>query len=310
MSNLLLTATTHAPILPADHLARISLPLWARPPWVGDAGMKELAVGDEQDARYAARQAGIEQAYAALPTPGTTAYWQALEGAQGKALPLEALVRCYREREAAVAREQAERIYTLVQGRSQRPTQFWARKVAQPVPIHLRRALEEQLEQECYVELWRVMSDPGQAFILINFDHMLQRIQDHVAHAVMEQEGYWKRSGVGKPKRVPRKLTDSVDHPAVLDPDDPDSVALPVPDARSREAFERVELEADVEEVLAALTPEDRALVVDLFFRGFTQDEIAAKLHVTDRTVRNRLTRILAQLRQMWPGLEEDLHGD
>ncbi len=266
-------------------------------------------MGDEQDARYAARQAGIEQAYAALPTPGAPAYWQVLEGAQGETPPLEALVRCYREREAAGARDQAERIYELVLGRAQRSTQFWARKIARHVPASVRPALEERLEQECYVELWRVMRDPGQAFILINFGHMLQRIQDHVAHDVMEREGFWKRRGVEMPTRVPRKLIDSADRPA-RNADDPDMSAPPVPDDNAADAFDRVELAADVDALLAALSPQDRALLHDLFWRGLTQDEIAAKLGVTDRTVRNRLTRLYPMLRRLLTGEEEHPDGD
>ena len=267
-------------------------------------------MGDEQDARYAARQAGIERAYAALPPPGTPAYWQALSGAQGVALPLEALVRCYREREAAGAHAAAERIYELVMGRSQRSTQFWARKIARQVPDHARQTLAEQLEQECDVELWRVMSDSNRAFILINFDHMLQCIQDHVAHAVMEQEGYWKRRGVGTPKRVPRKLIESTDRRAARDAEDPDTLALPVPDAHAEEAFEQIDLAVDVAELLDTLSPQDRALLHELHWRGLTQEEIAGKLGVTDRTVRNRLTRLYPILRQLLAGEEEHPDGD
>lgn len=309
MPSLLLTAAPAAPILPADHLAGLAPLMWTRPYVVGEAGTKELAVADDQDARYAARQAGIEQAYAYLPVPGTQAYWQAIEGAQGEALPLEAVVRCYRERDAAGAHDAADRIYALVQGRSQRPTQFWARKIARHAPPHARNELEEELEQACYVELWRVMSDPGQTFILVNFRHMLECIQDHVAHAVMEQRGYWKRRGVGTPRRVPQQLIDSADRPARAT-DEPDAAAIPVPDPRAEEAFEHAELAADVQALLAALLPEDRALLVDLFWSGLTQDEVAAKLHITDRTVRNHLTRIYPRLRQMLTGEEEDSHGD
>lgn len=309
MPSLLLTAAPAAPILPADHVARPALSSWACPRAVGEAGMKELAVGDEQDARYAARQVEIEQAYADLSAPGTPAYWQALAGAQGAAPPLETLVRCCRERLAAGEEAHANRIYELVLGRSQRPTQFWARKIARQVPSHSRQALEEQLEQECDVELWRVMSDPGQEFILINFDHMLQRIQDHVAHAVMEQESYWKRRGVGTPKRVPRKLTDSVDRPA-HDADDPDATALPLADVGAEEAFGWVELAADVDALLDELSPADRALLYDLYWRGLSQEEIADQLGVTDRTIRNRRDRILALLRRLLAGEEGYPHGD
>lgn len=310
MPSLLLTAAPPAPILPVNRRTQVAPPSWAPQRVAREAGMKELAVGDEQDARYAARQAGIEQAYAALPSPGTSAYWQALEGTQGaEALPPEVLVRCYRERLAAGAHQDAARIYALVLALVQHPTQFWARKIAAKVPAHARHDLEERLEEDCYSELWRVMADPDQAFILVNFRHMLTCIQEHVAHDVMEHEGYWKRRGVGTPKRVPRKLTDRLERP-LHDADDPDVVALPVADVSAEEAYEHVALAVDMEALLAALAPEERALVHDLFWRGRTQDEIADDLGVTDRTVRNRQTRILAKLRRLLLGEEDHPHGD
>lgn len=266
-------------------------------------------MGDEQDTRYAARQAEIERAYADLPTAGTPAYWQALEGAQGAALPLETLVRCYREREAAGEPQQAERIYGLVLGRSEGSTQYWARKVARQAPAHARHDLEEQLENDCYADLWKVMSDPKQAFILVNFRHMLECIQDHVMHAVMQQEGYWKRRGVGTPTRVPRKLTERLDRPP-RDTDEPDAVAVTVADPAAEQAFDWIDLAADVDALLAALSPEDRALVHDLYWRGLSQDEIADALGVTDRTIRNRRDRIMALLRRLMGGEEGYPHGD
>lgn len=308
MPSLLLTAAPTTPILPVDHLVRRTRPLWTRANDVGTAGAKELAVGDDQDARYAAQQAKIEQAYAILPTPGTPAYWQALDGAEGEALPLEALVRCYREREAAGARDDAERIYTLVMGRSQQPTQVWARKIARYEPAQTRHDLEEDLEQACYFELWRVMADAGQSFILVNFNHMLHCIQEHVAHKVMEQEGHWTRRGVGTPRRVPRQLTDSADQSA-RDADEQDAAAIPIPDPNAEEAFEQVERAADMDALLAALSPEQLALLRDLIWRGLSQDEVADKLGVTDRTVRNRLKSILVYLRGLLAGEEGYPHG-
>jgi RNA polymerase sigma factor (sigma-70 family) len=309
MTSLLLTSASPASILPVDRGAVSVLPLWMliAPMW--HTGTKELAVGDEQDARFAARQAEIEQTYEALPATGTPEYWQALEGAHGAALPLEVLVHCYRERIAAGAREDSGRIYELVQGRAQHSTQYWARKIAHYAPAHARPDLEERLEDDCYVELWRVMEDRNQAFILINFFHVLTYIQEHVAHDVMQKQGYWIRPGVEKPRRVPRKLMDSTDQ-AARQGDEPDAVALPIPDPRADEAFSRVEVAADMEALLAALPPDDRALLYDLYCRGLTQDEIAAKLHITDRTVRNRLTRILAFLRSLLTDEEEPPHGD
>ena len=58
------------------------------------------------------------------------------------------------------------------------------------------------------------------------------------------------------------------------------------------------DLIADIEK----LSREDRTIIYGLFYQNRTQGEIAAELDVTARTIRNRLQRILQELRELYEG--------
>ncbi|GAB3623545.1 RNA polymerase sigma factor SigE [Mariniluteicoccus endophyticus] len=69
-------------------------------------------------------------------------------------------------------------------------------------------------------------------------------------------------------------------------------------DAPPAEAYADGDLDADVEEALRALAPEFRACVVLCDIEGLTYDEIAEVLDVKIGTVRSRIHRGRAQLRE------------
>ncbi|MFI5273795.1 MAG: RNA polymerase sigma factor [Ktedonobacterales bacterium] len=263
-------------------------------------------MGDEEEARFAEQQAELDQRFAGLPAPGSAGYWQAVAGTEiVEPPPLEVLARCFRERDAAGRRDHADRLFELIQGRVQQMTQAWAKRIVRFVPAHSRNDLADELESDCYFELWQALRNPEQRFILKNFTHVLRWVQDHAAHARMQSEGYWKRPSVETPNRIPRGLTDSLDRPPARQPDAAAAVQ-PLPDPVAASAFIQVEQAADIQRLLAQLSPEDRALVYDLYWAGLSQQEVAARLGKTDRTVRNYITRILAKLRLLAGQGEED----
>jgi RNA polymerase sigma factor (sigma-70 family) len=163
-------------------------------------------------------------------------------------------------------------------------------------------ALAEDLEQRCYIAVWEELVQDEQTFLVEAFMHTLHRIQQHVAPIEMGRVGEWKRDGVTTPTRVPsgelQRLelgaavgagagTDDGQTPAVTDIQDP----------RADTAFEDVDRTSDMSALLSTLDADDRLLIYDAFYRDLTQQEIAEHLHVSDRTVRNRLTRTLQRLR-------------
>lgn len=265
-------------------------------------------MGVEQDDAYAARRAELDRRFSALPPAESPAYWQAIETHDpAGALPLEVLGRCFRERWAAGARADSEHVYTAIGKRVQARVVAWARSLARQAPQGQQATLAEDLAQECYVALWDELADANDSFLLEGFVHSLDRIQRHTAHAIMEREGLWRRHGVQKPTRVPRTETERLDAPGRDEESTPANDRIF--DVGAEDAFERVELESDVRALLDSLPPEDRDLLYYCYWCDIQRDEVARQLGVTDRTVRNRLSRIYAVLRRLLDESQEDGNG-
>lgn len=265
-------------------------------------------MGVEQDDAYAARRAELDRRFSALPPADSPAYWQAIETVDpAGTLPLEVLGRCFRERWMAGVRADSERVYATIVKRVQARVAAWARGLAWHAPPGQQEALAEELAQECYLALWEELADPNDSFLLERFPHSLDRIQRHTAHAIMEREGLWRRRGVQKPTRVPRTETKR------LDASGRDEESAPandrIFDVKAEDAFERIELESDVQALLDSLSPEDRDLLYYCFWCDMQRDEVARQLGVTDRTVRSRLSRIYAELRRLLEESQEDGNG-
>lgn len=308
---MLLTYSHPAPILVAATRptrcsgARVAIrmpPGWM--PALADLTKKESGVGVERDDPYAVQRAERERLFQSLPAAGTPDYWKRIEGATAEtALPLEVLARCVRERAQTGALDDARRIRAVIVRRIQTPVQARMRATALRSASRQKSDLAHDLEQECYVLLLREIRDPEPTFFCEHFMQALKRLMDHAEHSIMEREGFWKRRDVEKPKRVPANKQDSLDAP--IAPGGPLTLGQSMPDPAAEDAYERVDLETDIAELLAALKPEDRELVRDLFWSNLTQEQVAERLHITDHTVRNRLKRILAQLRKDYSDGEE-----
>lgn len=270
---------------------------------------KESDVGDNQDSAqddmYAARRAELDRQYQALPPTSTAEYWSAIEGVDGREpLPLEVLARCLRER-TAEAPQDAERIFTAILLRVQSSVGHWARIVAHSARSGMKPQLQEDLEQECLMKLWEELRKPGQTFLLENFASVLHRIEQHVAHVVMERLGEWKRPGVERPARVPTDQTESMQNEAGSEGETPLTKQFSDPDAQS--AFDLAEV-SDLLDLVAKLPPEQRTVIYDRFWHDLPQSETAKKLGISDRMVRYRLTTILRELRESYAGGEENNH--
>lgn len=265
---------------------------------------KESGVGDKRDDAHAARRADLDGQFHALPLAGSEGYWRRIEPAQGEeALPLEVLTRCVRERLASGHHADAQRIFTAFMGRIQKRTAIWAWRIARQVHSGMTQQIKEDLEQECYLKLWHVLTDEEPTFLVENANHALTRIEQHVAHDAMEKAGVWKRPGVDTPNRVPQSNIDSADATAERKGDE--RKAHPeLSDDTSGGDYARVELASDLLDALRELSAERRGIFYDTYVRELTQEQIARKWNVTDRTVRNRLKQILEHLRERLGGEE------
>lgn len=255
---------------------------------------------NNQDDVYAARRAELEAQFQALPPTGSSDYWRRIEESDAaRRLPLEVLARCYRERYAARITDDANRIFQVIVERIGIRVTRWAGSIARQAKSGMKPQLQQEMEQECYMKLWEDLAGDGPTFLLESFSHKLEYICDHVAQSQMIKAGEWKRSGVEKPKRIPRGEMESIEAEPVGEGELP--LAAQLVSTSAQDELQRVDysdLVADIEK----LSREDRTIIYGLFFQDRTQEEIAAELGVTARTIRNRLQRILHELREFYEG--------
>jgi RNA polymerase sigma factor (sigma-70 family) len=263
-------------------------------------------VAHEEPDAYAARRAALEAQFAALPLAGSVAYWQAIERTDGPdPLPLEVLARCYRER-LTRSRSDADRILAVILRRLGPAVRRWAAQITSKSPSAKQADLQQDLEQENYVELWEELRSDGPTFLLENFAFACSRIQQHVAMDVMQRASEWKRSGVLQPKRIPRRRIDSIDATPANEGDVP--LADTLADSQAHIAFDLATI-SDLLDEVRSLPPEDQLILLGMVCGDPTQAEIARILGVTDRTVRNRRDTIVVRLRRLYLGPEEEHHA-
>ena len=258
---------------------------------------------DDADDAYAAQRAELDTQFRALPPGGTDDYWRTIEGSGAQQpLPIEILARCLRERHRAGAVTDAERIFNVILRRVQSSVQHWAWGIARQAQSGIQ---PEDLEQQCYMELWEELADDGRTFLFVHFAHALRRLRGHVAHNMMQRAGVWQRPGVQRPRRIPRDLTDSL----LAVPEGEDGVPLvdQVPGASAEDVFDQAEL-SDLFALVMTLPADQRMIIFDRFWDGLPQEETAEKLGISDRMVRYRLKKILRNLKGRYRGTEEDDH--
>ena len=155
------------------------------------------------------------------------------------------------------------------------------------------------------MKLWEELADDGPTFLLVHFASAVSRLRQHVAHDMMGRAGEWQRRGVKTPQRIPRGRTESLQ--AEPEGEDETPLAEQAADASAQDAFERAEL-SDLLALVMTLPADQRTIVLDRFWSGWSQDETAAKLGISDRMVRYRLKTILRELGVRYRGAEEDSH--
>lgn len=310
MEAILLTAIYSTPILPPTMSdTRCAPHQLAFQPEERQAGMrleptaKEEVVGDEQEDRYAARRAALERQFQALPPASTAAYWQWIEAPPATALPPEVLCRCLREHLSAEAKADALRIFDALFLQTQTTLQYWASNLVGKSRAGPGSKLAEDVESECYEGLWKELASGKPSFLLENFQHALKRLAQHAAHSVLEREGLWKRPGVEHPTRIQQNDVDSLD--AARDNDTDATLADTLADPQSQLPPLERETLIDLETSLSQLDETSRSVVFRYYYGGYTQQEIADWLGTTDRTVRNRIDKIVGYLRTYLGGEEE-----
>lgn len=248
------------------------------------------------------RNAAIERRFLGLPTAASPAYWAALaDTAQATRLELEILVMCARERLAAGARDHAEHALGLLWGRVQGETRGLI-EAATPQRARNRAGIIEDIMQDCVTALWLEIAQKEETFLTRGFWRKLRFMIANTITQGLIAEGVRTRAGVKQAERVPQNQMDSASQPIT-----PDGVELgqTIADSHAREAFDLVETRADLLAALKGLTAEQWTLFWNTITERLTQTELAARLGVTDRTIRLRIVAMRTQVRKRLYGLDD-----
>lgn len=249
---------------------------------------------NNQDDVYAARRAELEAQFQALPPTGSSDYWRRIEESDAdRKLPLEVLARCCRERYAAGAFPDAERVFSVIIRQTEAQVGPWAWSIANQAKSGMKPQLQQELGQECYMKLWEELAHDDPAFLLVNFTTSFVRLRQHVAHNFMEKAGEWQRPGVAQPTRIPSSEMESLQ--AEPDGEDKEPLDARLEDTKAQDPFQQIEL-SHLLTLVRDLPEDQRTVILDRFWEGLTQAETAAKLGVSTRMVRYLLKKALREL--------------
>jgi len=260
-------------------------------------------------AAYAERRAQLERTFSSLPPAGSQAYWEALNAptADGHGIPLEVLARCWRAWYGDYRSSESDQVFEIIIGRVEHHIDAWANRITFKTPAARASGLKEDLKQECYMQLLQDLAS-AKAFLFENFISTLTHIEQHVAHAVMEREGIWPRTGVRQPSRTPTSQIDSLNEMAT--PNTLETREARIADPAAEAHLRGVETLADLDAALSQLTPEQRALYYRAYQEDLPQTQIADELGITTRAVRYQLDAIKRTLRALLADPDDAPTGD
>lgn len=239
---------------------------------------------------------------ASLPPWGSPLLWARLRARGPLAVSLGALAHYLRlaVRSGDAARQRD--LFTLLLLRIEVGNVRWAERAVRRTP-GLRgaeaEAARDDLLQELALRLWAEVGRGANEGWELFFSRALAYAQRHTATAYMEQHGYWRRDGVARSGRVLARLL------ARLRPDgdDAEEVGTPAQPADATDHFSAAEL-ADLRALALALPERERVAVVLRYWQQAPEDEIAAALGVTARSVRNYLRAAHDRLRAAYGEVE------
>ncbi len=107
----------------------------------------------------------------------------------------------------------------------------------------------------------------------------------------LKLEQFYRDRGTGKPVFRPSR-EDSVERLA-----EEENTDFPSPDTSPEEAVIRMDEISRLRQAMKKILPEERALILALFFEGKTEKEMARRLGLTQQGISWRLTTILKKLR-------------
>lgn len=239
------------------------------------------------------RRTALADRYAALPLPASPAFWLCLESVD---TPLELLVRCLRDISICKDENMRQRILHIIIQRTQTINEYWARSVLQrmALPSTERLALMGDLCADLYEHMLRALLDPTRLFWEENFFHCLFFERKHVYRSFMMREGCWCDEHGRKSERIPRTLVSRLDQPAIRHSGE--TYLLDLEDEYAQDMLQAIDA-SDLLRFVLRLPERLKTVVLLLYWEERSSKDVAHILHISDRTVRNRLQEALKILR-------------
>lgn len=263
----------------------------------------ETKISDVYDESLAQRRRMLKAHYEALPIYASAEFWRALSMSD---LPLEVIVRCLR---LAVARADIpgrNRLLALIIQRTQSLNEQWVRRVltTSGIPPAERPALADDLYADLCECMLRALLDPQRHFWEENFLHCLYFERKHVHRSFMGREGRWFDPHVLKCERVPRSSLVRLD---ATPPHEHRTLPLDqLEDEQALAQLQSIDL-SDLLRLVLRLPPPLKAVLLLIFWEGWSEKETAHLLGITDRTVRNRLRKACTALRTILDAEKEQM---
>jgi RNA polymerase sigma factor (sigma-70 family) len=237
--------------------------------------------------------ATLAQEYEAPPAYSTSAFWYTLEDTS---IAIEVLVRCLRLCIASQDHAKRNCILEWIIKRIQTSNEYWASNVLKnlSVPSDERQALLADLYADLCENVVRALLDGKRLFWEENFFRCLHFAQMHTYHAFMLREGYWRDYRMQKGTRIPRVLMIRLEQ-MIQQNDEASTYFVNPEDERAQKMLLSVE-QMDILQLVHLLPEKLKTTILLIFWEGRTEKEVARTLGITDRTVRNRISKALQLL--------------
>lgn len=248
----------------------------------------------EHDEALIKRRIALADRYAALPHPASPAFWLCIESVD---TPLELLVRCLRDMTVCKDENIRRRILHIIVQRTQTINEYWVRSVLKYMVLSPdeRSALMYDLCADLYEHMLRALLDPRRLFWEENFLHCLRFERKHVYRSFMMREGRWYDGHVIKSERVPRSLVLRLDQPVTRSSGE-EPCLLDLEDEYAQTMLQAIDV-SDLLRLVLHLPERLKTVVLLLYWEGRSAKDVAHILHISDRTVRNRMQEALKILR-------------
>ncbi len=252
----------------------------------------------------------LRRIYHELPMYGSADFWRLLEEDRRaeQAVPLEVIVMVLREKAITRGDQQGQRrLCTVIVARLQSSNEQWVNRVLfglRPLASE-RAALAADLYADLCEMLLRALLNANLRFWEERFYHCLRFLRKRAYERFLRQEGRWRKTTPGPGRRVPSTLLESIERMEQA----PDRRSgADVRDERAERELLAVE-QTDLAALLCRLPVRLRAVVWLIFWEDYTIKAVSELLHVSRRTVRNRLQDALVELRQVLEDEQEVRDG-